>query len=371
MARQRSSLGSIKQLPDRRYKVTVTVGYVYDEKGNKKQKRRSRIVNSMKEAREILRQYDDKSVTRIKLKDLIEKYFKTKNLKPSTYISRENVFHRILKPLYDNYIDTIKAKDIDDIFDSLKGSETTSYMRYAQIKMLFNFAKKEGYINEVPKFKLRGKKYATKTMKILPSMQEIQGLLEKAKNYKKATYVYYVLLLILATGIRVGEACALKWKNIDFENNTISILGTISKGDTDGHVRYRDSDSTKTEASTRIIPVDPAILKIINELPRKNEYVFCIKKTSFLLPSTLEHRTRAFFDENGYNKLRLYDLRHIHATQLIAHGVDVKSVSHRLGHTSPATTLSIYTHYVSENDKKAAKLMGNLVLNKCLSTADT
>ena len=69
MARQRSSLGSIKQLPDRRYKVTVTVGYVYDEKGNKKQKRRSRIVNSMKEAREILRQYDDKSVTRIKLKD--------------------------------------------------------------------------------------------------------------------------------------------------------------------------------------------------------------------------------------------------------------------------------------------------------------
>ena len=56
--RQRAALGSIKQLPDKRYKVTVTVGYTYDENGKKKQKRRSRIVNSMREAREMLQEYD-------------------------------------------------------------------------------------------------------------------------------------------------------------------------------------------------------------------------------------------------------------------------------------------------------------------------
>lgn len=364
MARQRSSLGSIHQLPDRRYKVTITVGYYYDGNGKKKQKRRSRIVNSMKEARELLRQYNDKSVKRIKLRNLIEEYYEVRKLRPSTRRMLNFLFRKCLAPLYDDYVDNIKAKDIDDILDSLEMAETTAHMRRGRIQILFNYAKKNGYISEVPDLKERGNLSATKTMKILPSMQEMQALLEKAKEYKKAPYLYYVMLLILATGIRVGEACALKWKNIDFDNNTISIIGTITRS-ADG---YYYSNQTKTEESKRIIPINRDVLEIINTLPHKSEYVFRGIKNSFLKPGTITGKIRIFFNENGYNQLRLYDLRHIHATQLLAHGVDVKSVSHRLGHSSPVTTLKTYIHYVSENDRKAADLMGDLVLKKCLSS---
>ena len=82
--RKRSSLGSIQQLPDKRYKVTVTVGYVYTKDGKKKQKRHSRIVKSMREARELLRQYDKSSSKDYTLQEVIHMYFHDKDIKIST-----------------------------------------------------------------------------------------------------------------------------------------------------------------------------------------------------------------------------------------------------------------------------------------------
>lgn len=61
--------------------------------------------------------------------------------------------------------------------------------------------------------------------------------------------------------------------------------------------------------------------------------------------------------------VRLHDLRHYVATRLISKGVDPKTVANRLGHSSPATTLSIYSHFVPEADRHASDILGDLLVD--------
>lgn len=63
----------------------------------------------------------------------------------------------------------------------------------------------------------------------------------------------------------------------------------------------------------------------------------------------------------GYDHMRLHDLRHFAATRLIAEGVPVRTVSGRLGHANPSTTLSVYSHFVEASDQVAAGIMGRIM----------
>ena len=63
----------------------------------------------------------------------------------------------------------------------------------------------------------------------------------------------------------------------------------------------------------------------------------------------------------GYDNMRLHDLRHFAATRLIAEGVPVRTVSGRLGHANPSTTLSVYSHFVEASDQDAAGIMGRIM----------
>ncbi len=363
MARQRSSLGSIQQLPNRRYKVTITVGYVYDKNGKKKQKRHSHIVKSMREAREVLRKYDKSSSNNYTLQEVIQMYFRDKDIKTSTRKTLESVFNTCLSNLYARKIDSIQGKEIDDIFAQMSAADTTMSTRTNKVRSLFLYAKRKGIIEKVPQFNMRGNTHRTKTMKILPSLDEVRKIIAYTQYHAPYPYFYQMIILIASSGMRVGEACALKWDDIDMTNNTIRIIKTITRGQTN----FELSDTTKTDTSIRIIPIEHEILNIINEIPKKSPFVFFGRKKSFVPPSTINRNARKIFNELGYTKLRLYDFRHFHATQLLAHGVDVKTVSHRLGHSSPTTTLNTYTHYVMDNDRKAAELIGDLVLKKCLT----
>lgn len=361
--RQRAPLGSIKQLPNRRYKVTVTVGYTYDANGNKKQKRHCRIVDSMNEARKVLREYDTRTVKHIKLNELIDEYLQTSDIKTSTRKTMQSIFKTCLFPLYGRKVSLITGADIDDMLNRAEAAETTINGRCAKIKSLFIYAKKQGYINEVPYFRYRGNMRHTQTMKVLPSIDEMRNILAYVQEHAHYMYLYHMMLLIMSSGIRVGEACALRWENIDMTNDTINVLNTVTRGQTN----FEISDTPKTDGSIRVVPVEHDVLEIINEIPKKSQYVFFGRKMSFVPPATINRNVRKVFDELGYTKLRLYDLRHFHATQLLAHGVDIKTVSHRLGHSSPMTTLNTYTHYVESNDRKAADMMGCLVLKRCLN----
>ena len=71
-------------------------------------------------------------------------------------------------------------------------------------------------------------------------------------------------------------------------------------------------------------------------------------------------------NEVGAPTIRLHDLRHFTATQLIGAGVDVRTVAGRLGHSDPSVTLRVYSHALEERDRSAAAIMGNLLATPAL-----
>lgn len=177
---------------------------------------------------------------------------------------------------------------------------------------------------------------------------------------------------ILATGVRRGEAFGLQWGSIDFKEVGGRLVGIV---------RVRQSLNangnivkTKTAAGNRALSMDSATaesllaLKEIQAreiarlgLTQTNETpVFCSCVGGWPNLQNFERWWRKWREENGFAGLKIHELRHTQATQLLANGVDVKTVQTRLGHANAAITLNWYAHAIPENDYKASALIGDL-----------
>ena len=97
------------------------------------------------------------------------------------------------------------------------------------------------------------------------------------------------------------------------------------------------------------------------DIPQEgNTPVLCGATGNYLNKSNFEHWWSRWRAENKFPALKYHELRHTMATQLLANGVDVKTVQSRLGHSSASLTLNTYSHAVPENDEAAGLLIGRL-----------
>lgn len=177
--------------------------------------------------------------------------------------------------------------------------------------------------------------------------------------------------LILATGLRQGELLALSWSDIDFTNRLLTVRQTLDK--TTGELK-----APKTESGIRDIALDEQILsdlmrwrisqsRYLNSLgieQGSTTPIITSEAGERLDASGLERWWRNFRKQNGFDGLRLHDLRHTHATMLVSSGLNIKAVSSRLGHASVGITLDLYSHAQREDDEKAAKVIGDLMARK-------
>jgi integrase len=88
-------------------------------------------------------------------------------------------------------------------------------------------------------------------------------------------------------------------------------------------------------------------------------------------PGGVTQRFKIIRDSIGLNRVRLHDLRHFTVTRLMAAGVPVRTVSGRLGHANPSTTLTVYSHWVEATDQAAAAIMGELLCIEALPPRTT
>ena len=109
---------------------------------------------------------------------------------------------------------------------------------------------------------------------------------------------------------------------------------------------------TKNKSSNRIIYANKDLINLINNLPRTNEYIFNKEHID-----NVTKWFNRFLIRHNLKHMRFHDLRHTHATLLISNNVNMKVVSTRLGHSSINTTLNLYTHTLSEDDKKASEII--------------
>ena len=180
-----------------------------------------------------------------------------------------------------------------------------------------------------------------------------------------------LLRVLAATGARRGEACGLRWSDIDCTAGTLSIHRSVAA--VAGGIVIKD---TKTHAARRIAIDSETLAALARQRVRMEERArmcrLAFNEDGYactsegdgsrpLHPDTITGGFRRLCDKVGLKGVRLHDLRHLHATQLLAAGVPVRTVSGRLGHANAATTLNVYAHFLEASDREAADVIAGLL----------
>ena len=164
---------------------------------------------------------------------------------------------------------------------------------------------------------------------------------------------YELALLELATGMRRGEICALKWSDLDFETGALRIQRQAY------HVDHGVVISEpKTKQSCRSIILPPSVLNVLRQYREAvdSEWMFPspVKEGEPLNPNGVYRKMVKILDRAQCKRVRFHDLRHTFATTALEHGMDIKTLSAIIGHVSSATTLDIYSHITDEMQANAA-----------------
>ena len=185
-------------------------------------------------------------------------------------------------------------------------------------------------------------------MKVL-SREDMQKVLIQAKeeNY------YELFLLEFATGLRLGELMALQWDDVDLVTGELRINKQVNLV---GSKLVISEPKTKAAVRTLILP--PSVRKVLAEYKTRvnSRWLFPSPKKDDLpiIPSAVSRRLHTLLEHAGCEQVRFHDLRHTFATNALAHGMDIKTLSTILGHVSSATTLNTYSHVTDEMRQRAA-----------------
>ena len=168
--------------------------------------------------------------------------------------------------------------------------------------------------------------------------------------------------ICLHTGMRIGEICALQWKDLDINAGVIHVTKTVERiyivdGD---HREYSlDIDSPKTASSIRDIPISKDLMVIIRPLRKicPGEYYVISNADTPCEPRYYRDWFKKLLRELNITPVRFHALRHSFATRCIESRCDYKTVSAILGHSSISTTLDLYVHPGIDDKKRVIERM--------------
>ncbi len=294
------------------------------------------------------------------------------DLSPTTLRGYRNKLRvRIFPAIGDRPVNKISTDDLDQLYRGLVNRAGLSPATVRQINAIIRRALRQavilGWIATNPAANVTPPR-VTKPKLSPPNAAQVEELLEYASEHNPE--LGHFLHIAAATGARRGEMCALRWSNLDPKRKTLTIERSIAE--VPGGIREK---STKTHAERRIaldgdtLDVFEAQRAIVTNRAKQvgmkiaaNAYVFSREPDCLIAmtPGTITKQFQAVRDALGFGNVRLHDLRHFAATRMMTAGIPVRTVSGRLGHANPATTLSVYTHFVEASDQDAAMVMGNL-----------
>src|SRR5215216_7965705 len=166
----------------------------------------------------------------------------------------------------------------------------------------------------------------------------------------QGTDLYALWVVMVTTGVRVGEALALRWEDLDLEARTLRVNRTVYRG---------KSCLPKTDSSRRTIKLSRLVTEALRQHPQMGEWVFPTSIGTTINVNNLRYRSWKQLLERAHlqSGTRIHDLRHSAATLLLSKGVPIKVVSEMLGQSNVSITLSIYAHVLPDMQDKAADAM--------------
>lgn len=280
-------------------------------------------------------------------------------VKPSTF---ENVKSKVEK-MTEEHFDGLKLKKITVAYCQRVVIELSkNYVLYnhylSVINRIFKYAVLMDILDSNPFDKvIKPKSRQTQRKGNFLTKEELKEFLKLAQN-TTLSYFFPLVHLMSYTGLRQGEALALKWSDIDFENKKITVNKTAVR------IKERQTLQTpKTKNSKRVISIDSATLSILKSWKKdqikiyfKNgkhfggdeNFIFTNNRGDWVHIHNFIRYFKRFIADHKLKPITPHGLRHTHASLLFSAGVEPKNISDRLGHSTVQITLDLYTHITEE-----------------------
>ena len=365
-----STAGQIIKRGERKWLLRVDLGR--DEQG-KRQRLNRTVHGSKKEAQQVLNEMLHAKDTgtliqrsKESLNAYLDRWLKTAvkpRVRERTHKEYSSTLRRYVRPaLGARRLSSINPVDIQNLYSTMQARGLKDSARYTHT--VFRDA-----LNQAVKWQMLSRNPADYVELPKQNRQEMQSLTEEeAARFLKTAKInkwYCFFSVLLGTGLRPSEALGLYWSDLDLAKGTLTVRRAL--GFVNGRWVFEEP---KTKNSRRTIPLPPPLVADLSDhMTRQHERGIDADLVFTNLSGDPVHENN--IAQNHFKKLakriglapavRLYDLRHTHATLLLQAGVNAKVVAERLGHSSIKITLDTYAHVLPNMQQEAAdKLTGIL-----------
>lgn len=300
----------------------------------------------------ITKVYDKKIVFSQLLNDWL--FFIKGQVKQSTYARYYFNAHKHILPILGNYkvnmintsiINQFAAKKLTEGRLNNDGGLSTKTVNclLSIIKLVLNYGYENNIIDQYVKVScVRYIPPKIKTISAGEWMTLAKYLLEHISN------ISIGILISMFTGLRIGEVCALKWKDICLDQGTILVTRTLmriqnTEEDISSKTRFV-IDEPKSECSKREIPLPSFLIEILKNNSTNEDFFILTGDEKFMEPRLYYKKYKEILNILGINKYNYHALRHTFATRCIELEFDIKSLSEILGHSDISITLTRYVH---------------------------
>lgn len=272
-----------------------------------------------------------------------------KEKKHATYMKYRTVYEKYIREEVGEILfSELTSEDLSGIFQKEEPEHLSNSVQNSissVLKQVLDYAVCHHYLVAIPYFRPR-RRMSTRPAEVLsPSEQTrlLHYLYEEMDIYKLG------IVICISTGLRLGEICSLKWRDIDLKEKILSVNTTVQRIAMDG----RDTKTMLLEGepksiySKREVPLSDELANLLQNF-RTSEGEYVINQNGPMEPRTYQFKFQKYLEYAGVKKTNFHTLRHTFATNCVNNGIDIKSLSEILGHSDVKITLNRYVHPTAE-----------------------
>ncbi|MBQ0064775.1 MAG: site-specific integrase [Firmicutes bacterium] len=286
------------------------------------------------------------------------------HLKDSSYSKYHTILNKHLYPSIGHYpLYQIDSEVISQTLSQLVLEKELSSKTVKDILTLFHSIWKNAQVHskgKLPNILVPSPKEQKKKIRILTVKEEkvfLKQVLTEMDSCKLGIYVAY------QCGLRIGEICALRWENVNTKEAYIRIDSSLQRVKVFNQIQKTRVrlDVPKTENSVRIIPVSKNLNNLLKKYQKNNPNTFVLTgNEKHMEPRQLQKKFKNLVESCQLSNIHFHTLRHTFATRCVECGMDIKTLSEILGHSTIQVTLNRYVHPDLDLKRKNMEKLWNM-----------
>lgn len=361
MAKRRgNSEGSVIKRKDGRWAAVITVGakrvWFYG-------KTRREAVEKLEEAKAQLKATGCLPSSKLTVGEWLDTWlneYAKPHVRPTTYERYETLIRVHIKPVLGSVrLKELRSSQLQQFYnEKLAEGLSPRTVRYlhATLHAAFVWAVRDGLLPRNPADTVVPPRITKPNVNPL-TIEQVRVLLEAAKD---DPLFYPALLLEVSTGLRRGELLGLRWRDVDLDNGVVHVQQSLVRTSQGPLLQ-----EPKTARSRRSVLLPAFVAEVLKrQAGEPDAFIFAAEDGRPLKPDAFSKRFSKFLRKAGLPHIRFHDLRHTHATLLLNQGVAAKVIQERLGHSTIAVTMDIYSHLLPGLQEDAAARIDRLLPKK-------